>query len=192
MGMHPHGNGTLNVDAALSDVARIYRSITGKDLPRNGTPVAPIPPEREPRRVAEDALEQLARLLHRHAPAGPMAAPVPHPLPVPVPAGGASVDCWESASTLFVQMDLPGVRREAIQVVLEGNVLVVRAQRHRDAPDGARPAALERLAGSIERRVLLPGGIDPAHFDAELRDGVLHVTLRRREGAADGRAIPVR
>lgn len=188
MGMHPHGNGTLNVDAALSDVARIYRSITGKDLPRNGTPVAPIPPEREPRRVAEDALEQLARLLHRQAPAPQVVAPAPPPLPIST----ASVDCWESATTLFVQIDLPGVRREAIQVLLDGNVLLVRAQRSREVPEGARPAALERLTGLVERRVLLPGGIDPAHFDAELRDGVLHVTLRRRDGAADGRAIPVR
>ena len=187
MGLHPHGNGTLNVDAALSDVARIYRSITGKDLPRNTTPVAPIPPEREPRRVAEDALEQLARLLHRHAP-GQFMAPAPQAAPV----AGASVDCWESATTLFVQIDLPGVRREAVQVLLDGNVLVVRAQRGRDVPEGARPAALERATGTMERRVLLPGGIDPGRFDAELRDGVLHVTLRRREGTVDSRAIPVR
>ena len=186
--MHPHANGTLNVDAALSDVARIYRSITGKDLPRNGTPVAPIPPEREPKRVAEDALEQLARMLHRHAPAiaASRAAP-PHAAPVT----GTPVDCWENGDALFLQIDLPGVRREALQVRLEGNVLVVRAQRDREPPEGARPTALERRVGVLERRVAMPAGVDPSHIDAELRDGVLHVTLRRRD-TADSRPIHVR
>ncbi|WP_373047804.1 Hsp20/alpha crystallin family protein [Vulgatibacter sp.] len=177
--MHPLGNGTLNVDAALSDVARIYRSITGRDLPRNGRPVAPIPPEREPRRVAEDALEQLAKMLHRdgHQAVFPQQ---------PAPAAAAAVDCWEAGGTLHLYVDLPAVRRESIQLLLEGAVLVVRAHRHRELPEGARPTALERPVGPIERRVALPPGIETNSVEASLHDGVLHVQLRRREGVSEG------
>lgn len=35
--MQPHDKGSLNIDAALGDVARIYRSITGQDLPLGNT-----------------------------------------------------------------------------------------------------------------------------------------------------------
>ena len=183
--MHPHGNGTLDVDAALSDVARIYRSITGRDLPRNGTPVAPIPPERAARGVAQDALEQLARQLQVHAPH----AAFNHHLQ---PVAGAAVDCWENGSWLHFYVDLPAVRPDGVQVLLEGETLVIRAQRHREMPENARPAALERPAGLIERRVLLPPGIDANRIDAELRDGVLRVKLRRLEKQAESQRIPVR
>jgi len=182
--MHPHANGTLDVDAALSDVARIYRSITGRDLPRNGTPVAPIPPERDARDVAQDALEQLARQLQFHAPIAP---PNRHLQPI----AGAAVDCWEGTRELHFYVDLPGVRPDAVQVHFEGQTLLVRATRQREAPEGSRPAALERPAGLIERRVVLPPGIDPNRIDAELRDGVLHVKLRRLE-RTESQRIPVR
>lgn len=39
--MQPHDNGSLNIDAALGDVARIYRSITGQELPLGNTVRAP-------------------------------------------------------------------------------------------------------------------------------------------------------
>src|SRR5690606_5138533 len=144
--MHPHGNGTLDVDAALGDVARIYRSITGRDLPRNHAPVAPIPPEHDARAVARNALEQLAGQLQYQA---PQLVPNQHL----VPAGPAAVDCWENGAWLHFYVDLPAVRPEAVQLLLEQNTLLVRAHREREMPEAARPAALERPAGLIERRI---------------------------------------
>jgi len=183
--MHPHGNGTLDVDAALGDVARIYRSITGRDLPRNHAPVAPIPPEHDARAVARNALEQLAGQLQYQA---PQLVPNQHL----VPAGPAAVDCWENGAWLHFYVDLPAVRPEAVQLLLEQNTLLVRAHREREMPEAARPAALERPAGLIERRIVLPPGIDSGQIHAELRDGVLHVKLRRLEQPAEAQRIPVR
>jgi HSP20 family molecular chaperone IbpA len=183
--MHPHGNLTLDVDAALGDVARIYRSITGRDLPRDGQPVAPIPPERDARAAAEDALEQLAGQLQMQA---PQLAANHHQQPVV----GTAMDCWENGAWLHFFVDLPAVKAEAVQLLLEGGVLVLRAHRQREVPDSARPTALERPAGVIERRVLLPAGIDPEQIQAELRDGVLHLKVRRLDRQAEPRRIPVR
>lgn len=188
--MFPTSNGTLDVDAALADVARIYRSITGRELPRNDAPVGPIPPEREPHQVAQDALEQLARMLHRNA---PLAAVAPAPaLPRQHPATCVAADCWEQGPTIQVLVDLPGVRREAIQLHLENGMLLIRAHRSREVPDGARPAALERPVGTLERRVQLPRGVDASSVEAELRDGVLCVKMRRTDVAAESRSIPIR
>jgi len=45
----------------------------------------------------------------------------------------------------------------------------------------------ERFAGSFRRAVSLPEDIDPAKVEANYRDGVLHVTLQRRESAVPKR-----
>lgn len=179
--MHPHANHSIDLDAALSDVARIYRSITGRELPRNHNPVAPIPPEREPRQVAEAALEQLASVLERQV-AGE------NRLPPMIPA----VDCWETADELAVVVDLPGIDRATLQVEARDGSLWVTGRRERLYPDGARPAALERLLGTFERRILLPGGITAERIDAELRNGVLHLRLSRKEGPLATGPIGVR
>jgi len=179
--MHPNTNHTIDLDAALTDVARIYRSITGRELPRNQNPVAPIPPEREPRQVAEAALEQLASVLERQA-AGE------NRLPPMVPA----VDCWETSDELVIVVDLPGIDRSSLRVEAHDGFLSVSGRRERLYPDGARPAALERLLGTYERKILLPRGITAERIDAELRNGVLHLRLSRKQGAAATGAIGVR
>ena len=69
---------------------------------------------------------------------------------------------------------------------------LLRAHRQREVPDYAPPTALERPAGLIERRVLLPAGIDSNQIQAELRDGVLHLKVRRLDRQAESKRIPVR
>lgn len=181
--MLPHGHGTLDVDSALGDVARIYRNITGRDLPRNGAAAAPIPPEQDAQAVARTALEQLARQLE---------AVGPQLINNQIPVGAAAVDCWENGDWIHLYVDLPSVPASEVQLFLEGGMLVVRAHRKREVPGSARPTALERPAGLVERRIVLPPGIDSRQIQAELRDGVLHVKLRRQESTQEGQRIPVR
>ncbi len=179
--MDPHPNHSINFDDAISDVARIYRSITGRELPRRNESVAPIPPERDPRRVAEAALEELATALGRQAQPSQR-------LPPMLPA----VDCWETGEEIVILADLPGVDRPSLRVELVEGALWIRGSRERSAPEGARPAALERLLDTFERRILLPRGITAEPVDAELHNGLLQLRLSRREGAAVTRTIDVR
>lgn len=178
--MQPHANGTIHLDAALSDVARIYRSITGRDLPKPSQPVAPIPPEQDARQVAKDSLEQLAALLTRFA---HQSNELPRTLP--------PVDCWEGSEELHVIVDLPGIDRSSLQVRLEGGALVVTGRRENRVPEGSRPAALERPSGIVERRILLPGGIAAEPLQASLANGVLEVRLSKKGGPLQPRSIPV-
>jgi len=185
--MHPHShsqsNGTIAFDEALTDVARIYRSITGRELPRNRSdhPIIPTPPERDPQRVAEVVLEQLASLLERHLQAG-------NALPSLVPM----VDCWESAGELVIAMDLPGLDRSSLRAEIRDGMLIVWGQRETSHPEGARPVAIERQPGRFERQVMLPRGITAEPLEAELREGVLRLRLARKEGILANQVIEVR
>lgn len=183
--MHPHfssgHNSADTFDAALSDVARIYRSITGRELPRSNHPVLPSPPERDPQRVAEVVLEQLASLLERHAratPSGTWASP--------------PVDCWESPGELGIVIDLPGLDESTLRVELREGALHVSGQRERLHFEGARPVAIERQADRYERQILLPAGITAEPIEAELHRGVLRLKLSRKEGSPVTRVVEVR
>jgi HSP20 family molecular chaperone IbpA len=178
--MQTHPNGTRDVDAALHDVARIYRSITGHDLPLGNTPHNRIPPGEDAGKVAKEALEQVAILLQR-------AAQTPNGMLRAVP----QVDCWEAEGELLIVIDLPGVDKGSLHLRIEHGALHVSAQRERGGVEGARAAALERGAGLMERKIRLPEGITAEPLGAELSHGVLRVRLSRNEGVMASRAIAV-
>lgn len=98
-----------------------------------------------------------------------------------VPGGWLpAVDVVETADALVVCAELPGVRREDIQLEVQGRELTLA---------GARPALeageaylqLERSYGSFRRTFLLPDTVDPTGIDANLEDGVLVVRLAKRK-----------
>ena len=89
------------------------------------------------------------------------------------------VDVFETATELWVVVALPGVRDEAIELVVEGGGLVVAGER-------SRPGACERSSvrhleiprGRFERRVVLPAGRYRV-ASRELVDGCLVVALSK-------------
>jgi HSP20 family molecular chaperone IbpA len=176
--MHATSNGTLDVDAAMHDVARIYRTITGQELPRNVAVSVPIPPEKDARQVARETLAGLGALVSRVG-------------LQPVPPIAPPVDCWESERELTLVADLPGVERDTLRVNLERTAVVVTAERGPRAPDNARPAAVERATGLLARTVMLPPGFAVGRCTAELRDGVLRLVLERGDKQHDPRTVEV-
>lgn len=94
----------------------------------------------------------------------------------------APADVYVAEDEVWVELDLPGVRRHQIAVRMERGVLLVEATRDIAPPGGgARPAQLERRAGRIQRRVTLPSPIGSGRIDLELEAGVLRVRVRRKE-----------
>jgi HSP20 family protein len=83
-----------------------------------------------------------------------------------------------------LKAELPGLRREDIDLTVENSTLTIRGERRRD--DGVpedRYHRLERVHGVFQRSFTLPTTIDAARVRAEYRDGVLTVTLPQREEA---------
>lgn len=80
----------------------------------------------------------------------------------------------------------PGLDPAAIEVNLERGVLTLSGERAPDLPAQDEKAAVhinERFAGRFRRVVSLPDDADPNAVTAEYRDGVLHVSVKRRESA---------
>ncbi len=84
-----------------------------------------------------------------------------------------------------------GIDPASIDLSIQQNVLSISGRR--DAPEGDDKAAYyrrERFAGEFRRAVTLPEDVDPERVEAKYRDGVLQVTIQRRE-AARPRRVPV-
>lgn len=91
----------------------------------------------------------------------------------------APASLWEEEGRWCVEVDLPGVKQEDIDVTLEKNALRLTADR--PAPqEGRKFWHQERAFGRIQRLITLPETVDAEHIEAELRDGVLRLYLAKR------------
>ena len=79
---------------------------------------------------------------------------------------------------------VPGLDPASIEVNLERGVLTIAGERSDDLSSQEENAAVhinERFAGQFRRVVSLPDDVDPEGVSANYREGVLHVSIKRRE-----------
>jgi HSP20 family protein len=81
----------------------------------------------------------------------------------------------------------PGMTPDALQITIDKGLLVIAGERKNDdseaAGDNAAVYAQERFKGAFRRVISLPDDIDLARIDATCRDGMLRVTVARRESS---------
>jgi HSP20 family protein len=85
---------------------------------------------------------------------------------------------------VWVQMDLPGVTRDNLEIELENDVLTVRGDRPfpYQPDDGNRASQrVERPFGKFERVLRVPRGLDPSAIEATLANGVLALRIPKPE-----------
>ena len=95
------------------------------------------------------------------------------------------VDMYENGDReIVLKAEVPGLKREDIDLTVENLTLTVRGERRRDesVPDD-RYHRVERVYGPFSRSFTLPATVDASRVRAEYRDGVLTVTLPTREEA---------
>jgi HSP20 family protein len=105
-----------------------------------------------------------------------------------------ALDVRETKDAYTVQVDLPGVDKKDIQVKVEEGVLTVAGSRKAEHQEEAQDKTwhrVERRWGSFERSLRLGEGADAANVAAEYKDGVLSVTVPKKE-SAQPRQIEVR
>ena len=89
---------------------------------------------------------------------------------------------WEDSDSYHVEMDVPGVLRENVDLTYEKGTLRITTER--SAPNEQRSGLVdERRYGKVTRTVTLPESIDPDSILAVLNDGVLHVTVAKKPEA---------
>lgn len=96
------------------------------------------------------------------------------------------VDVTESEAAYVVSADLPGVKKEDIQVAIDGNQVTLSAEvkREKEVAEGSRLLHVERSTGKASRSFTLPQELDEAKAEARFRDGVLELTLPKKAAAA--------
>ncbi|CAB3762543.1 heat-shock protein [Burkholderia sp. MSh2] len=97
------------------------------------------------------------------------------------PAITPAVDIVENALGVTLRADLPGVPRENLDVKVHDNTLTIEADTHLDTPADLRVRHAEVRATRYARSFVLSPDLDTSRIDANLRDGVLTVTIPRRE-----------
>ena len=101
--------------------------------------------------------------------------------------GGAwapAVDVYEQDNTLVLKAELPGVDPKDVDIRIENNVLTIKGERKFDNEVKKESYhRVERAYGTFTRSFTLPNVVDPAAVKAEFKDGVLRVSLPKREDA---------
>ena len=106
--------------------------------------------------------------------------------PVAYDTPGLNVDVTEKNGAYQVTADLPGVKKEDIQVAIDGAQVTLSAEvkREKDVAEGERVLHTERTYGKLTRSFALPQELDEARAEAKFRDGVLELTLPKKAAAA--------
>ena len=95
-----------------------------------------------------------------------------------------AVDIYEKDGNIVLKAELPGVDPKDVDVRVENNLLTLRGERKFDN-EVKRDSyhRVERAYGAFSRSFTLPNVVDTGNIKAEYRDGVLHMTLPKREEA---------
>jgi len=94
------------------------------------------------------------------------------------------VDVHETKDSILLQVELPGVKQEDIQVSIEGDTLTLKGERKRETEvKEDQYHRVERSYGRFERSILLPSVVDSGRVKATYRDGVLGIQLPKKEEA---------
>ena len=97
--------------------------------------------------------------------------------------GQPAVNVWEDGDALSVELELPGLKSDQVEVAVVGNELTVKVERPDVEQQGVTYHRRERGAGTFTRVVRLPVEVDAGKVQAELRHGVLTITLPKAEAA---------
>jgi HSP20 family protein len=96
------------------------------------------------------------------------------------------LDVAENDKSYTVKAEVPGVKKEDINVQVEGNQVSITAQstREKDVKEGEKVIRSERYYGSLSRSFSLPFEVDQAGASAKYADGILELTLPKKSGSA--------
>ena len=99
-----------------------------------------------------------------------------------------AVDVRENRNAFVLTAEVPGVRREDLQIKVEGAIVTLQGRR---APEKEARSAMriERPYGSFSRTFYLPAPVDGSLVDARVRQGVLEIFLPKSAGS---RARPIK
>jgi HSP20 family protein len=105
-------------------------------------------------------------------------------------AWSPALDLYQNSDNVVALVELPGMRREDVEISLHDGTLTVSGERKRETSNGEKAERTERYVGKFRRSITLPTRVDANKVSAIYRDGILTVTLPEAEEAKP-KQIPV-
>lgn len=95
-----------------------------------------------------------------------------------------AIDVYNTPDSYIIKADLPGMKRENIDVAVEGDILVLKGEKKEEKEEKGKDfLKRERMIGSFSRTLKLPGEVDAEKIAASYKDGVLEINLPKKEEA---------
>jgi len=94
-----------------------------------------------------------------------------------------AINVWEDEANAYAEAELPGVNLEDLEVSTTHNWLTIKGKREIEHANNSTVLRSERISGTFERTIELPNEIDADHVNAELKNGVLRVTMPKAQEA---------
>jgi HSP20 family protein len=94
-----------------------------------------------------------------------------------------ALDIYQNNDNIVAQIELPGMRKEDIEISLQDSTLIISGERKAENGEGDKAERTERYVGKFRRSVSLPTMVDANKVTASYRDGILTVTLPKAEEA---------
>ncbi|MBI5149340.1 MAG: Hsp20/alpha crystallin family protein [Candidatus Omnitrophica bacterium] len=94
------------------------------------------------------------------------------------------VDIVDEKDQIRVKADVPGMKKDEIEVNVENDVLTIRGEKKEEKEIKEKDfIRSERYYGAFHRSFSLPSSVDASKVNASYKDGVLEITLPKKEGA---------
>jgi HSP20 family protein len=99
-------------------------------------------------------------------------------------AWAPALDLYEDHDNLALRAELPGLKKEEIEIAIHDNVVSVSGERKNEKKyEGEQTSREERFFGRFTRSLKLPKQVDATRVKASYQDGILSVTLPKAEEA---------
>jgi HSP20 family protein len=93
-----------------------------------------------------------------------------------------TIDVYEDKDSVIVKAALPGMKKEDIEISLEGSTLTISGERKQEEEKNeGETYRSERYFGRFQRSLTLPTAVDPDKIQASYKDGVLTVSCAKSE-----------
>ena len=94
-----------------------------------------------------------------------------------------AINVGGTEDSVAVYLFAPGIDAKKLEISIQQNVLTVSGEREVPRDDAATYYRQERFGGEFRRVISLPDDVDPDKVEASYRDGIVQITVRRRESA---------
>ena len=94
-----------------------------------------------------------------------------------------ALDLYQDPDNVVAVVELPGMRREDIEISLRDGTLTISGERKSQTSNGEKAERTERYIGKFRRSITLPTRVNASKVSATYRDGILTVTLPKAEEA---------